>query len=176
MCTDLVSGKSAGDIERSFSIIFIDSSYDIHSEISLILMCFRSLQTLSFATVEAKAISGSQPAEVQKLVQGTWKGSSNLNTIVDPLNGEPFIKVGEVDETGVQDPQLKLYSSHQYLNSHASAAISRPAWTFGQEKEIRNGFYPILDGFLQKVISRPLLSHAKFLENFCGDQVRLIAR
>ncbi len=35
-------------------------------------------------------------------VQGKWKGSSTWNTILDPLNGEPFIKVAEVDETGVQ--------------------------------------------------------------------------
>lgn len=36
------------------------------------------------------------------LVQGKWTGSSTWNTLVDPLNGEPFIKVAEVDETGVQ--------------------------------------------------------------------------
>lgn len=32
------------------------------------------------------------------LVQGKWTGSSNWNTIVDPLNGEPFIKVADVSE------------------------------------------------------------------------------
>lgn len=36
------------------------------------------------------------------LVQGRWTGSSSWNTIVDPLNGEPFIKIAEVDETGIQ--------------------------------------------------------------------------
>ena len=36
------------------------------------------------------------------LVQGKWKGSSSWNTILDPLNGEPFIKVAEVDKTGIQ--------------------------------------------------------------------------
>lgn len=35
-------------------------------------------------------------------VQGKWKGASTWNTLVDPLNGEPFIKVAEVDETGIQ--------------------------------------------------------------------------
>jgi len=40
-------------------------------------------------------------------VHGKWVGSSNWNTIVDPLNGEPFIKVAEVDETGVQVRFLK---------------------------------------------------------------------
>lgn len=43
------------------------------------------------------------------IVQGKWIGSSNYNTLLDPLNGEPFIKVAEVEESGVQvwrDPSL----------------------------------------------------------------------
>lgn len=36
------------------------------------------------------------------IVQGKWTGSSTWNTIVDPLNGEPFIKIAEVDDTGTQ--------------------------------------------------------------------------
>lgn len=36
------------------------------------------------------------------LVQGKWIRSSGWNTILDPLNGEPFIKVAEVDETEIQ--------------------------------------------------------------------------
>ena len=35
-------------------------------------------------------------------VQGKWVGASKWNTVVDPLNGDPFIKVGEVDERGIQ--------------------------------------------------------------------------
>ena len=35
-------------------------------------------------------------------VQGKWVGSSNWNTVVDPLNGDSFINVAEVDETGIQ--------------------------------------------------------------------------
>ncbi|KAG8496731.1 hypothetical protein CXB51_007897 [Gossypium anomalum] len=63
---------------------------------------FRSVHSLPFATVEAEGISGSQPAEVQNLVQGKWTGSAAWNTLVDPLNGEPFIKVAEVDGNGIQ--------------------------------------------------------------------------
>lgn len=36
------------------------------------------------------------------LVQGKWTGSAAWNTLVDPLNGEPFIKVAEVDVNGIQ--------------------------------------------------------------------------
>ena len=45
-------------------------------------------------------------------VQGKWKTSSNWNTLLDPLNGEPFIKVAEVDETGIQ---VCIMSSLQVL-------------------------------------------------------------
>ncbi|KAJ7945976.1 Delta-1-pyrroline-5-carboxylate dehydrogenase 1 protein [Quillaja saponaria] len=70
----------------------------------------RSVHSLPFATVEVEKISGSQPAEVHNLVQGKWAGSSNWNTIVDPLNGEPFIKVADVDEKGVQCPKHGLHN------------------------------------------------------------------
>ncbi|KAA3456959.1 delta-1-pyrroline-5-carboxylate dehydrogenase 12A1, mitochondrial-like [Gossypium australe] len=62
----------------------------------------RVCSSLPFATVEAEGISGSQPAEVQNLVQGKWTRSAAWNTLVDPLNGEPFIKVAEVDGNGIQ--------------------------------------------------------------------------
>ncbi|RZB56131.1 Delta-1-pyrroline-5-carboxylate dehydrogenase 12A1, mitochondrial [Glycine soja] len=70
----------------------------------------RCAHSLSFATVEAEEVSGSRPAEVLHLVQGKWVGSSNWNTIADPLNGDSFIKVAEVDETGIQ-PFIKSLSS-----------------------------------------------------------------
>ncbi|KAK7836971.1 delta-1-pyrroline-5-carboxylate dehydrogenase 12a1 [Quercus suber] len=75
----------------------------------------KSVHSIPFATVDVEEISGSQPAEVHNLgrycyfssmfyskIDGKWKTSSNWNTLLDPLNGEPFIKVAEVDETGIQ--------------------------------------------------------------------------
>ncbi|KAK8957023.1 putative aldehyde dehydrogenase [Platanthera zijinensis] len=62
----------------------------------------RCLHAISFATIAPEEISGSQPAEVHNLVQGSWKTSTYWNTIVDPLNGEPFIKVAEVPEAQIK--------------------------------------------------------------------------
>lgn len=42
------------------------------------------------------------------LVQGKWTTSPKWNTIVDPLNGESFIKVSEVDETGIKVHDLVI--------------------------------------------------------------------
>ncbi|KAB9334811.1 hypothetical protein FH972_027025 [Carpinus fangiana] len=74
----------------------------------MLVQIWRSIHSIPFATVDVGEISGSQPAEVHNLsrspplVQGKWKGSSSWNTLLDPLNGEPFIKVAEVDETGLR--------------------------------------------------------------------------
>ena len=35
-------------------------------------------------------------------VQGKWMKTPNLNTIKDPLNGEKFITISEVDESGIK--------------------------------------------------------------------------
>jgi len=35
-------------------------------------------------------------------VQGSWTASANWNWIVDPLNGEKFIKVAEVQGTEIE--------------------------------------------------------------------------
>ena len=40
-------------------------------------------------------------------LQGKWEGSSSCITILDPLFGEPFIKVAEVQEADV-----KVYNIH----------------------------------------------------------------
>ncbi|PIA62552.1 hypothetical protein AQUCO_00200515v1 [Aquilegia coerulea] len=148
----------------------------------------RSLQTLSFATVEAEAVSGSQPAEVQNLVQGTWKGSSNLNTVVDPLNGEPFIKVAEVDETGVQPfvESLSKCSKSGLHNPFRSPEryllygdISTKAAHMLSQPEVSNFFTRLIQRVSPKSYQQAFAEvfvTQKFFENFCGDQVRFLAR
>lgn len=52
------------------------------------------------------------------LVQGRWIGSSSWNTILDPLNGEPFIKVADVNETEIDVRHLcPVFQSTNHLFS-----------------------------------------------------------
>lgn len=44
-------------------------------------------------------------------VKGKWTSSSSWNTIPDPLNGEPFIKVAEVDVKGIQVSSISVVCS-----------------------------------------------------------------
>ncbi|KAE9609614.1 putative L-glutamate gamma-semialdehyde dehydrogenase [Lupinus albus] len=142
----------------------------------------------SFATVDAEGISGSSPAEVLNLVQGKWIGSSNLNTIVDPLNGDSFIKVAEVDETGIQ-PFVESLSSCPKHGVHNPFKSPERYLMYGDisAKAAHMLSLPKVSDFFTRLIQRvspksyqqayaEVYVTQKFLENFCGDQVRFLAR
>ncbi|XP_049409756.1 delta-1-pyrroline-5-carboxylate dehydrogenase 12A1, mitochondrial [Solanum stenotomum] len=148
----------------------------------------RSNHTLSFATVKAEEVSGSQPAEVHNLVQGKWTKSSSWNTILDPLNGQPFIKVADVNESELQPfveslskcPKHGLHNPfkapERYLmlgdvSTKAAHALGLP--------EVSDFFAKLIQRVSPKSYQQALIEvlvTQKFLENFCGDQVRFLAR
>eukprot|EP00257_Ricinus_communis_P021735 XP_015581278.1 probable aldehyde dehydrogenase [Ricinus communis] len=152
----------------------------------------RSVHSLPFATVEVEEISGSQPAEVRNLVQGKWTGSSSWNTILDPLNGEPFIKIAEVDETGIQPfveslskcPKHGLHNPFKLperFELHVSlyGDISAKAAHMLSLPKVSNFFTRLIQRVAPKSYQQALGEvqvTQKFLENFSGDQVRFLAR
>ncbi|CAL9031225.1 unnamed protein product [Prunus brigantina] len=148
----------------------------------------RSVHGLPFATVEAEEISGSQPAEVLNLVQGKWKKTARLNTILDPLNGEQFIKVCEVDETGIQ-PFVESLSKCPKHGLHNPFKAPERYLMFGDisAKAAHMLSLPKVSDFFTRLIQRvapksyqqaygEVFVTRKFLENFAGDQVRFLAR
>ncbi|OIT29460.1 PREDICTED: delta-1-pyrroline-5-carboxylate dehydrogenase 12A1, mitochondrial [Nicotiana attenuata] len=148
----------------------------------------RSNHTLPFATVKAEEISGSQPAEVHNLVQGKWTGSSSWNTIVDPLNGQPFIKVAEVDESELQlfVESLSKCPKHGLHNPFKAPERYLMLGDVSTKAAHMLGL-PEVSDFFAKLIQRvspksyqqahgEVFVTQKFLENFCGDQVRFLAR
>ncbi|GFQ04270.1 probable aldehyde dehydrogenase [Phtheirospermum japonicum] len=130
--------------------------------------------SLPFATVKADEISGSQPAEVLNL--GNWTKYSNWNTIPDPLNDEPFIKVSEGDEKGIQlyfpykDPFFR-YLMLGYVTTSAAHRLSL--------LEVSEFFANLIQRVSPKIYQQAFAEvyvTQKFLENFCGDQVHFLAR
>ncbi|KAK7265774.1 hypothetical protein RJT34_33397 [Clitoria ternatea] len=163
------------------------SSSNNHNAIASLYFS-RCVHSLPFATVGAEEISGSRPAEVLNLVQGKWVGSSNWSTIVDPLNGESFIKVAEVDETGVQ-PFVESLSSCPKHGVHNPFKAPERYLMFGEisTKAAHMLSLPKVSDFFTRLIQRvspksyqqayaEVYVTQKFLENFCGDQVRFLAR
>ncbi|GMJ13767.1 aldehyde dehydrogenase 12A1, ARABIDOPSIS THALIANA DELTA1-PYRROLINE-5-CARBOXYLATE DEHYDROGENASE [Hibiscus trionum] len=148
----------------------------------------RSVHSLPFATIEAEAISGSQPAEVQNLVRGKWTGSAAWNTIVDPLNGESFIKVAEIDENGIQ-PFVESLSKCPKHGLHNPFKSPERYLLYGDisAKAAHMLSLPKVSDFFTRLIQRvspksyqqafaEVYVTQKFLENFSGDQVRFLAR
>ncbi|KAK6148527.1 hypothetical protein DH2020_019439 [Rehmannia glutinosa] len=148
----------------------------------------RFVHSLPFATVKAEEISGSRPAEVLNLVQGSWTSSSSWNTIPDPLNGESFIKVAEVDEKGIQ-PFVESLSQCPKHGLHNPFKAPERYLMLGDVsiKAANKLSLPEVSDFFAKLIQRvspksyqqalgEVYVTQKFLENFCGDQVRFLAR
>lgn len=148
----------------------------------------RSIHSLPFATIEVEEISGSQPAEVQNLVQGKWTGSTSGETIVDPLNGEPFIQVAEVDETGIQPfvdslskcPKHGLHNPFKAPERYLMLGdISNKAAHMLSLPKVSDFFTRLIQRVAPKSYQQALgevYVTQKFLENFSGDQVRFLAR
>ncbi|WOG82819.1 hypothetical protein DCAR_0101987 [Daucus carota subsp. sativus] len=152
------------------------------------LQSLRSKHSLPFATVDVDSLSGSQPAEVQNLVQGNWTKSSKWNTLVDPLNGEPFIKVSEIDEGGIQ-PFVDSLSKCPKHGLHNPFKAPERYLLYGDitTKAAHMLSLPEVSDFFTRLIQRvapksyqqahgEVYVTQKFLENFCGDQVRFLAR
>lgn len=148
----------------------------------------RSLHSLPFATVNAEEISGSRPAEVENFVQGNWTKSKNSNEILDPLNGEPFIKVAEVDETEIQ-PFVESLSKCPKHGLHNPFKAPERYLLYGDisAKAAHTLAQPKVSDFFTRLIQRvapksyqqafgEVYVTQKFLENFSGDQVRFLAR
>ncbi|XP_030497829.2 probable aldehyde dehydrogenase [Cannabis sativa] len=148
----------------------------------------RSVHSMPFATLEVEEISGSQPAEVHNLVQGKWTGSPSWNTIVDPLNGEPFIKVAEIDEKGIQ-PFVESLSKCPKHGLHNPFKDPERYLMYGDisAKAAHMLSLPKVSDFFTRLIQRvspksyqqafgEVYVTQKFLENFSGDQVRFLAR
>ncbi|KAL5747399.1 hypothetical protein ACOSP7_024399 [Xanthoceras sorbifolium] len=148
----------------------------------------RFTHSLPFATLEVEEVSGSQPAEVYNLVQGKWTGSSNWNTIVDPLNGEPFIKIAEVNEKEIQ-PFVESLSKCPKSGLHNPFKSPERYLLYGDisAKAAHMLSLPKVSDFFTRLIQRvapksyqqalgEVQVTQKFLANFCGDQVRFLAR
>lgn len=50
-------------------------------------------------------------------MQGNWEGSSTWSWILDPLNGEPFIKILHVQEEGLKVGISHMHDVHIFFSN-----------------------------------------------------------
>lgn len=144
--------------------------------------------SLAFTSLDPSSLSSAAPYTVKNLVSGNWVTSNAIQTMPDPMNGDPFLHVADtsVDEIG---PFIKS------LNSCTKSGLHNPFKN--PERYLMLGTVTarvaselikpeVLDHFV-KLIQRvapksdfqargEVLVTQKFLENFGGDQVRFLAR
>ena len=142
----------------------------------------------SFATVDPfAAMSGDSPATLQNLVGGAWQDApAYRDDIVDPLNGEAFLKVPDTQDlepfieglascpkSGLHNP-LKNNDRYVYLGRVCARAAARLA-----EPEVEEYFTKLTQRVMPKSWAQcmaEVVVTRVFLENFAGDGVRFLAR
>lgn len=139
-------------------------------------------------TFDPKAISGAHPAQLYNLLNGEWVLPRECINIVDPLNGEPFVKMpntkvdelqpfveslGKCPKTGLHNPfkNVERYMMWGDVSAKMAAELRKP--------EVAEHFTRCIMRTCPKSYPQAFgeISIVRvFLENFSGDQVRFLAR
>lgn len=142
----------------------------------------------SWATVDPRAMSGKNPAEGFNLVNGQWSKSKETETIVDPINGEPFIHLPNTCASEIQPfvDSLKSCPKHGLHNPFKNVEryvmygdVSNKAGTMLRDPVIADYFARMIQRVSPKSYAQAeaeVRVTRKFLENFSSDQVRFLAR
>ncbi|CAM9340221.1 unnamed protein product [Ectocarpus sp. 4 AP-2014] len=151
-------------------------------------ICSRSMSSLAFASVDPGSLSGSNPHTVKNLLGGRWVESSAHETLPDPLNGEPFLKVPATTPSEAQAfvASLELCSKSGLHNPFKSPERYL-AYGSATAKAAALMAVPEVEDFFTRLIMRvapksyaqangEVVVTRRFLENFSGDNVRMLAR
>ena len=140
-----------------------------------------------FTVSPTKGMNADNPGLVQNLLSGKWQDASTFrNDIIDPLNGEPFLRVPDT-----QDIQPFIENLRNTPKSGLHNPLKNPARyrVFGRicaraaallaEPEIEHFMTSLLQRVMPKTWVQCLgevVVTRVFLENFAGDGVRFLAR
>ncbi|KAK9813740.1 hypothetical protein WJX73_006181 [Symbiochloris irregularis] len=141
-----------------------------------------------WASLDAVKISGSNPAQAYNLVNGEWHLPKKSKPLIDPFNGEDFMKIPDpqVDEiqpyveslrkvpkTGLHNPlkNPERYNLMGDVSFNAARELHKP--------EVADFFAQLVKRLSPKSYAQAMLEVTvtrRFLENFGGDSVRWHAR
>lgn len=155
-----------------------------------ILPLFRSgLRCLGdWAKFDPESMSEKNPAIPENLVAGTWTSTEKYVQLPDPLNGELFLKcpdtqIHEIDpfvsslqsvpSSGLHNP---LKNPERYV---ALGEVTARVVTEMRKEDVANHFARLIQRVAPKSYAQAkgeVTVTRIFLENFCGDQPRWLAR
>jgi len=152
----------------------------------------RNYAALAWSKFDPSGMSGTSPAVCTNLVGGEWKDSASYLTLPDPMNGEPFLRcpdTGAGGATGELDPFVASLMSVPKSGLHNPIKNPERYVELGEVTtrvvhEMRDD--AVMDHFaklIQRVAPKSYVQARGevnvtriFLENFCGDQPRWLAR
>jgi 1-pyrroline-5-carboxylate dehydrogenase len=142
----------------------------------------------SFATIDPFAgMTGSNPGQLRNLVGGRWvEADKYRDDIVDPMNGEAFLKVPDTEnlapfikglescpKSGLHNP-LKNNDRYVHLGGVCARAAALMA-TPDVEEYFTRLTQRVMPKSWQQCLGEVTVTRV-FLENFAGDGVRFLAR
>lgn len=149
----------------------------------------RSMSSLtSFATVDPDTMSKDEVYTMKNLVNGKWTDAKDYESIVDPMNGDAFIKspLTSIEEltpfvdslkscpkTGLHNP---LKNPERYL---MYGKIAARAAEMMDEPEVETFFARLVQRVVPKSDAQAraeIVVTKQFLYNFAGDNPRFLAR
>eukprot|EP00922_Rhytidocystis_sp_ex-Travisia-forbesii_P050530 GHVS01075087.1.p1 GENE.GHVS01075087.1~~GHVS01075087.1.p1 ORF type:complete len:555 (+),score=61.58 GHVS01075087.1:153-1817(+) len=143
---------------------------------------------LQFASVDPVKLSASSPHLIYNLVGGKWATARSTYDVVDPLNGEVFIKspYTEVDELSPFIESMKLVSKsglHNQLKNPERYTMYGKVMQKAAEYLHNSDVHEFFTKCIQRTMPK---SHSQaagevsiirtFCENFSGDSVRFLMR
>lgn len=143
---------------------------------------------LPWSKVDPNSMSGDRPARLSNLINGQWVQSEQTMTLPDPMSGEPFIQLPDmqphetdpfvqslnaVPKSGRHNPMKhpERYVMWGGVTARAAAEMRRP--------EVEAHFARLIQRVMPKSFAQAVGEVRVtriFLENFSGDQVRFLAR
>ena len=144
--------------------------------------------TSAFATVDPfDGMTGKSPGVVRNLAGGAWSdGDAPRDDIVDPLNGQPFLRVPETREfapfvAGLQScTKSGLHNPYQNQQRYvALGQVCAKAAALLAQPEVEDFFTRLTQRVMPKSWQQcrgEVVVTRIFLENFAGDGVRFLAR
>ncbi|EAR83878.1 delta-1-pyrroline-5-carboxylate dehydrogenase (macronuclear) [Tetrahymena thermophila SB210] len=141
-----------------------------------------------WATCDPYTLSESKPYTLQNLVSGKWKDAKEYTTVVDPMNGDKFLRVpdtkgDEINEFIVNAKKVPKSGLHNPIkNPERYQLYGNVCGKIAEEMK-----KPEIESFLCKATQRvmpksdvqikgEIVVTRRFFENFAGDNPRFLCR
>ncbi len=169
-------------------ITYIVIGYNYTVTLGIINRHYIEHKYMKFSTLDIKILSQNNPYTIKNLVFGVWQNTTKTRNIIDPLNGEEFIKIQDTTpedffsfvESLKSCPKSGRHNPFSNIERYKMLAeVSRKTAEKLKDPEIEDFFATLIMRVMPKSYAQCLGEvrvTADFFANFSSDQVRFLAR